>query len=98
MGSLLLQVTEANVLLVVMFRFFPIAVAGRLNVDEQAFIFAPEFRVRVAQPIKLAGYAVANPSTGAARKQKVLQSFQADLPCPTRREKRIPFARDPNQS
>jgi hypothetical protein len=36
--------------------------------------------------------------TGFARRGKVLQSFQADLPRPVLREKRIPFTRDPNQS
>jgi hypothetical protein len=40
-GLSFLQVTEANVSPVVMFRFFPIATAGRFNLDEQAFIFAP---------------------------------------------------------
>jgi hypothetical protein len=35
-----------------MFRFFPIAVAARFHVDEQAFIFAPKFRVQVAQPAR----------------------------------------------
>jgi len=34
----------------------------------------------------------------AARKQKISKSFQSDLPGPALREKRIPFARDPNQS
>src|SRR5437879_9996993 len=33
-----------------------------------------------------------------ARKQKVSQSFQADLPGPVLREKRNRFARNPNQS
>ena len=46
----------------------------------------------------LAGHAVANPPTAVARKQKVSQSFQTDLPRPVLREKRIPFARNPNQS
>jgi hypothetical protein len=38
----------------------------------------------------------ASSPAGVAPKQKVLQSFQADLPRPVLREKRIRFARDPN--
>jgi hypothetical protein len=81
-----------------------------IHVDEQAFIFVPKFRVQVAQHARrisdgailrareMGELRFANPPWGAARKQKVSQSFQADLPGPASREKTIRFARDPNQS
>jgi len=82
---------------------------GWIHVDEQVFIFAPKFRVQVAQRARRIGdgailrarevaYASLTHLTGAARKQKVSQSFQADLPGPASREKTIRFALDPNQS
>jgi hypothetical protein len=46
----------------------------------------------------MAGAARSPNGRGVARKQKVSQSFQADLPGPASREKTIRFARDPNQS
>jgi hypothetical protein len=39
----------ANVSPVLMFHFFPIAAAAGCAADEQAFIFASELRVQVAQ-------------------------------------------------
>jgi hypothetical protein len=45
-----------------------------------------------------AGAARSPNGRGVARKQKVSQSFQSDLPGPASREKTIRFARDPNQS
>jgi hypothetical protein len=44
-----------------MFHFFPTAVAARCNADEQAFIFAPKFRVQVAQPARRIGDGVIPP-------------------------------------
>ncbi|MFG3598146.1 hypothetical protein [Bradyrhizobium sp. RDI18] len=82
----------------------------RCNADEQSFIFAPKFRAQVAQVAGRIGDStirmlsiwwltlpLTHP-TGIARKQKVSQSFQADLPCPVVREKRILFSREANQS
>jgi hypothetical protein len=66
-----------------MFRFFPVAAADRFNVDEQAFIFVPKFRVQVARlarrisagairrvPARLAGHAVANSRCGRCAQTK----------------------------
>jgi hypothetical protein len=92
-----------------MFHFFPIASTVRCNADEQAFIFAPKFCVQVAQ-LARRGSATAQSAaclrdggllthpTAVARKQKISKSFQADLPGPVPREKRIRFSPDPNQS
>ncbi|MEH2548801.1 hypothetical protein V1283_005446 [Bradyrhizobium sp. AZCC 2262] len=49
-------------------------------------VFAASRRMKAAHP------------AAVAPKQKVSQSFQPDLPGPVLREKRIAFARDPNQS
>jgi hypothetical protein len=102
---------QENVSLAAMFRIFPVAAADRFNVDEQAFIFVPKFRVQVARlasadqrqrnpprACQFGGSRCRQPPTAVARKQKVSQSFQTDLPRPVLREKRIPFARNPNQS
>jgi hypothetical protein len=43
---------QKNVSPAAMFRFFPISAAAPFHVDEQAFIFAPKFRVQVAQPAR----------------------------------------------
>jgi hypothetical protein len=79
-----------------MFRFFP--AAAQCNADEQIFIFAPEVKRTAPRMKAQMQQRSLHGSPGIARKQKVSQSFQADLPGPVLREKRILFARDPNQS
>ena len=97
-----------------MFHFFPIAIAIRCNADEQAFIFRAEiFALGWSQRVgRISGSVIRRTACdkngwvtlslihplGVARKQKVSQSFQADLPGPALREKRNRFAHDPNQS